>query len=97
MVTDQTDSTKVDLISTNRKCHLSLELLNSIQCSQTYRTNLQLRGKGQLESGVDMCTLLYFKWITKKGPTVQQNSAQCYVTWMGGESGGEWTHVYAYG
>ena len=36
------------------------------------------------------------KWITKKNLLCSTgNSVQCYVAaWMGGESGGEWMHVY---
>ena len=59
------------------------------------------RGKGGgertvLEFGVDMCTLLYFKWITNKDLLYSTgNSAQCYVAaWTGGKFGGEWIHVY---
>ena len=47
--------------------------------------------------GMDMYTLLYLKWITNKDLLYNiWNSAQCYVAaWMGGEFGGEWTHIYA--
>ena len=43
-----------------------------------------------------MYTLLYLKWITNTVLLYSTgNSAQCYVApWMGGESGGEWIHVY---
>ena len=39
-----------------------------------------------------------FKLDNQQGPTVQQgNSAQCCVaTWMVGEFGGEWIHVYVW-
>ena len=45
---------------------------------------------------MDMYTRLYLKWITNKDLLDSTgSSAQCYVTtWMGGESGGEWIHVY---
>ena len=45
---------------------------------------------------MDMCTLLYLKWITNKDLLYSiGNSAQCYVAaWMGGELGGEWMHVF---
>ena len=48
------------------------------------------------EFGIDMYTLLYFKRITNKDLLYSTgNSAQSYgATWMGGESGGEWIHVY---
>ena len=41
--------------------------------------------------GIDMYTLLYLKWITKKDLLYNtRNSAQCYVAaWMGREFGGE--------
>ena len=41
------------------------------------------------ESGMDMYTLLYLKWITNKDLLYSTgNSAQCYVAaWMGGEFG----------
>ena len=47
------------------------------------------------EFGVDVYTLLCWKWITNKDPLHSTvNSAQCSVAaWMGGESGGEWIHV----
>ena len=50
------------------------------------------------EFGMNMYTLLYFKWIINKVLLYNTgNSAQCYVaTWMGGDFRGEWTHVYAW-
>ena len=50
------------------------------------------------EFGMDMYTLLNFKWITNKDLLYSTwNSAQCYVAaWMGGEFGGEWI-LYIYG
>ena len=50
----------------------------------------------QREFGMDMYTLLYLKWITNKDPLCSTgDSAACYVVaWMGGEFGGEWTHIY---
>ena len=50
------------------------------------------------ELGMDMYTLLYFKWITKKDVLYSTgNSAQCYMAaWMGGEFGGGWIHVYVW-
>ena len=50
------------------------------------------RGEGIVrEFGMDMYTLLYFKWITNKDLLNSTgNSAQCYVAaWMGGEIGRE--------
>ena len=49
-----------------------------------------------MEFGMDMYTLLYFKWITNRSLLYSTgNSAQCYVAaWVGGESGGEWMHEY---
>ena len=43
------------------------------------------------ELGLDMCTLLYLKWITIKDLLYSTwNSAQCYVAaWMRGELGGK--------
>ena len=48
------------------------------------------------EFGVVRYTLLYLKLITNKDLLYSTgNSAQCYVAaWVGGESGGEWIHVY---
>ena len=48
------------------------------------------------ESGMDMYTLLYLKWITNKDLLYSTgNSAQYYMAaWMGREFGGEWMHVY---
>ena len=58
--------------------------------------NLRLPGEGWGEEivrefGMDMYTLLYFKWVTNKDLL----STQSYVAaWMGGEFGGEWICVY---
>ena len=43
-------------------------------------------------------TLLYLKRITNRDLLCSTgNCAQCYVAaWMGGESGGEWIHVYVW-
>ena len=70
-------------------------------CSETtlLRMNLSLLGEGIFrEFGMDMDTLLHLKWITNKDLLYSTgNSAQCYVAaWMGGESGGEWIHVYVW-
>ena len=54
-------------------------------------------GKGLVrEFGMDMYTLLYFKWVINKDLLCSTgNSAECYmVAWMRGELGGEWIHVY---
>ena len=54
-------------------------------------------GKGTVrESGMDMYTLLYLKWITNKDLLCSTgNSAQCYVAaWMEGEFVGEWIDAY---
>ena len=50
------------------------------------------------EFGIDMYTLLYLKWVANKDLLYSiWNSAQCCVaTWMGGEFGGEWIHVYVW-
>ena len=50
------------------------------------------------ESGMDMYTLLYIKWITNKDLLYSRwNSAQCYVAaWMGGELRREWIHVHVW-
>ena len=47
---------------------------------------------------MDMYTLLYVKWITKRDLLYStENSAQCYVAaWTGGEFGGECIHVYVW-
>ena len=57
------------------------------------RGRRERRGEGTVwESGMDMYTLLYLKWITKKDLLYSTgNSAQCYVAaWMGGKFWGEW-------
>ena len=54
-------------------------------------------GKGIVrEFGIDMYTLLYFKWITNKDLLYSTgNPVQCYVAaWMGGEFEGEGIHEY---
>ena len=50
------------------------------------------------ESGMDMYTLLYLKWISNKVLLYGTwNSAKCYVTaWMGGGFGGKWIHAYVW-
>ena len=47
---------------------------------------------------MDMYTLLYLKWTTNKVLLYSTgNSAQCFVAaWMGGQTGGEWIHVYVW-
>ena len=52
----------------------------------------------KLMKGLNMCTLLYLKWITNKDLLYSTgNSAECYVAaWMGGEFGGEWIHGYVW-
>ena len=55
------------------------------------------QGEGTVKDfGKVMYTLLYLKCITNKNLLYSTwNSAQCHVSaWMGGESGGEWIHVY---
>ena len=74
--------------------------------SQTSRMFLWLPGEGcgqgiVRESGMDMYTLLYLKyleWIINKDLLYSTwNSAQCYLAaWMGGEFGGEWIQVYVW-
>ena len=50
------------------------------------------------ESGMDVDTWLCLTWKTSKGPLHSTGkSAQCRVAaWMGGESGGQWIHVYVW-
>ena len=51
-----------------------------------------MRGRDS-EFGMDMCTLVYLKWITKKDRLYSTwNSAQSYVA----EFGEEWIHVYVW-
>ena len=53
-------------------------------------------GKGIVrESGMDVYTLLYLKWIINKDLLYNTwKSAQCYVAaWMGGKFRGEWIHI----
>ena len=47
---------------------------------------------------MDMCTLLYLKWITNKDLLYSKwNSAQCYVeAWRGAEPEGKRIAVYAW-
>ena len=57
-----------------------------------------MRGRGVREFGMDMYTLLYFKWITIKDLLYRtRDSAQCYMAaWMARECGGEWIHAYVW-
>ena len=50
------------------------------------------------EFGMDMSTLLCLRWIINKDLLYNtRNSAQCFVAaWMGGQTGGEWIHVYVW-
>ena len=50
------------------------------------------------EFGMDMYTLLYFKWIINKDlPYSTWNSARRYAAaWTRGEFGGELIHVYVW-
>ena len=72
--------------------------LKSIQnIDRTYGCQGEGLGGGIVrESGIDMSTLLYLKWITNRDLLSRTgNSAQCYArAWMGGGFGGEWMHVY---
>ena len=46
------------------------------------------------ESGMDLCTRLYLKWISKDLLSSTWNSAQhCVPAWTAEEFGGEWTRV----
>ena len=74
-----------------------MNLLNRKRCTET---ELMVAAAERIvrEFGVDMFTLPYLKWITNKDLLYSiRNSPQCYVAaWMGGESGREWIHVYAW-
>ena len=49
------------------------------------------------EFGKDMCTLLYFKWVTKDPLYSTVISSQCYVAaWVGGESGRMGMYTYGW-
>ena len=50
------------------------------------------------EFRMDVFTLLYLKWISNKYLLYSTwNCAQCYrTTWMGGEFGEEWIHIYVW-
>ena len=52
----------------------------------------------KLDLGINRYTLLCLKWITIKHlPESRVPSALCHVAaWMGGEFGGEWTHVHVW-
>ena len=47
---------------------------------------------------MDVYTVLYLAWRTGKDLlSSTRKSTQCYVAaWMGGEFGGEWTHVHVW-
>ena len=60
---------------------------------------LMVEGEGIVRDfGNIMNTLLYLNWITSKDLLYSTwNSAQCCVAaWVGGEFGGEETHVYVW-
>ena len=54
-------------------------------------------GGSDREFGIDMYTLVYLKWITKKNLLYSTGSSdQCFVeAWMGGESRQN-TYMYVY-
>ena len=58
----------------------------------------RMGGEEDRESGKDMYTLLYLKWITNKDLLYSTwDSAQCYVAArMGWEFVGEWIHAYVW-
>ena len=63
---------------------------------RTYGCQWRGWGEGTVRDfGMNIYILLCLKWITNKElPCCTWNSAPCYVAaWMGGEFGGEWTHV----
>ena len=57
-------------------------------------------GKGIVrEFEMDRYTLLYLKWITNHELLYFLHLELCSVlcaAWLGGESGGEWIHVYVW-
>ena len=84
-----------------------MDLYNSNPCCSrvncAFGNEFMVAGEGWGEGivrefGMDMYTLLYLKWITNEGLLYSPwNSPECYVAgWVGGEFGGEWTHVYAW-
>ena len=44
--------------------------------------------------GMDMYTLLYFKWITNKDPLYMELYSLLWSAWIGEGFGGEWIHVH---
>ena len=87
----------------NLKRNTTNELTKQIQTHRLREGTCacQAEGLGEgivKELGMDMSTLLYFKWITYKDLLYNtRNSAQCYMAaWMGGEFGREWIHVYVW-
>ena len=75
---------------------MALVLLPESCVIQTQRTSLCPEGGGRDSSGVwdghvHSAIFRYIHIGSQQGPTV------CYVpAWMGGESGGEWTHVHVW-
>ena len=73
------------------------QLLKQKETHRLIKHTYVARGEGIVwESGMDIHTLLNFKWITNKDLLYSTgNSAQCYmVAWKGGGFGGKWIHVY---
>ena len=60
--------------------------------------NFWFLGGRDRESGMDLYTLLYLKWVASKHLLYNTgNSTQCYVAgWMGGEFGRKWILVYVW-
>ena len=70
-------------------------MMLSLSKGLTKPANFWLLWGRDRESGMDMYTLLYLKWITNKDLLYStENSAPGYVAaWMGGGFGGEWIHI----
>ena len=83
-------------------CGIKIEMIQMNLQSRKKVTDLEKElmvarvGEGIFRGfGMDMYTLLYFKWVTDSFLYCTGNSAQCCVAaWMGGELGGEWIHVH---
>ena len=86
---------------TSLLCGIQKEMIQTNLQNRKRPTDLEKEltvasGEGRVKKfGINMCTRLYLKWITKKDLLYSTGySAQCYVAaWMGGQFGEEWIQV----
>ena len=74
---------------------IQINLQNRKRLTDLENELMVARGEGIVrEFGMDMYTLLYFKWITNKDPLYMELYSLLWSAWIGEGFGGEWIHVH---